>query len=326
MRANAEKKNNSYGQPVFSTKSKFLQRTPAVKLFVCIFVSGSSICVYNRTVSQQVLTFARLGQYGRLGNQLFQIAATIGLAEAHGYSWDFFQTIDNCAAGRLFQLQGGLNKHTPVLDYKEQNQVYYNVVLPKIQKSAVISLNGYFQDYRHFERSLRAISRYLQLPTELVQRVQGKVPEVDSQSSVALHVRRGDYLKLNALYNVLDANYYLRALSLIDERIDTVIIVSDDISWCKKNIASKIPYKTVFSPFKDELSDFVLLHLSKRTVISNSSFSWWAAFLKYVRSDKQMDDMDIHVLAPALWYNSSGKLAHLNRDSFLPPKWIRVAI
>ena len=41
-----------------------------------------------------------------------------------------------------------------------------------------------------------------------MQHVRAKVLELDSSLSVALHFRRGDYVKLNALYNLLDENYY----------------------------------------------------------------------------------------------------------------------
>ncbi|OUS41708.1 glycosyl transferase family 11-domain-containing protein [Ostreococcus tauri] len=294
-------------------------------LYACVVFRREHHSRTTKVFHGPVVTFSRIGQEGRLGNQLFQIAATIGLAEAHGYSWGFYNNLDRCAAGRLFKLHGNLNIHR-VIDFKEHHQVFYNVTLPKVRKNNVISLSGYFQDYRYFNASLNTLDTYLRLPHELVSLVQSKVPEVRSKFSVALHVRRGDYTKLNELYNVLDSNYYLRALSLIEGRIDHVIIVSDDVSWCEENLASKIAHRVVFSPFKDDLFDFVLLHLSEILVIANSSFSWWAAFLKHVRSTNKTNDASIRVFAPALWYNASGSLAHMNRDSFLPPTWIRVAI
>ena len=277
-------------------------------------------------IKRPIVTFSGLGHQGRLGNQLFQIAATIGIAEAHGYPWDFLEDISMCAAGRLFNLCGGLNRSRPFAIYKEGSEVYHKINLTELQNHEVISLSGYFQDYQYFHQSLVSLSMYLDFPYSLINKVRSRVPELDS-FSVALHVRRGDYENLNALYNLLNEDYYLRALSLIDESIDNVIIVSDDVSWCMKHLAPRIPYNIIFSQFKDDdLSDFLLLHLSKVIIIANSSFSWWAAFLKYVRSDLKMFDTNVRVFAPAEWYNSSGALAYLNRDSFLPPLWTRVPI
>ena len=313
-------------------RKTFLERTLTCKILVVALIwcggfSYTSQKVRGRRarLNSQVLTFARIGQEGRLGNQLFQIATTIGLAESNGYAWGFFSNVEDCSAGRLFKLHGVLGDRTRFVEYVEQSQSFYEIQLPRVE-AGVVSLLGYFQDYHYFEQSLQTLKRYLVYPKGLAMHVLEHVPEVASGSSVALHVRRGDFVELNYLYNVLSVDYYLNALSLIHDDIDTIIIVTDDKLWCQVHLVSRLPYRTVFSPFDDDLSDFMLLHLSKTVIIANSSFSWWAAFLKYVWSSKHMDSEDVNVFAPETWYNSSGYLAHLNRDSFFPPKWTRVAI
>ena len=131
-------------------------------------------------------------------------------------------------------------------------------------------------------------------------------------------MRHGDDVKLQALYNVLDVNYYIRALDLVKTRIDNIVIVSDDISRCKEHLESRLPHRLVYSPFQDNLQDFVLLHLARTLVIANSSFSWWAAFLKHIHRRSAFKHEEVRVFAPAVWYNQSGAFAHLNSDaSFL---------
>ena len=290
-------------------------------------VNKGILCAHKVSKSTQAtVTFAKIGEYGRLGNQLFQIAATIGIAEAHSYSWGFYENLDRSAAGRLFALSGQLRKQRVTVDYEEQQGTYYDVSLPNIRGSGVLSLAGYFQDRRYFEHSRDTLRQYLQLPKELVEVVRGAVPEIESDFSIALHVRRGDYVKLQALYNVLDVNYYIRALDLVKTRIDNIIIVSDDISWCKEHLESRLPHKLVYSPFQDHLQDFVLLHLARTLVIANSSFSWWAAFLKHINRRRAFKHEEVRVFAPAVWYNQSGAFAHLNSDGFLPDEWVRVKV
>ena len=87
--------------------------------------------------TQATVTFAKIGEYGRLGNQLFQIAATIGIAEAHSYSWGFYENLDRSAAGRSFALSGQLRKQRVTVDYEEQQGTYYDVSLPNIRGSGV---------------------------------------------------------------------------------------------------------------------------------------------------------------------------------------------
>ena len=287
--------------------------------------SPSSTMVQPRR-SRPTVTFLRIGEQGRLGNQIFQIAATIGLAEKHSYAWGFFPNIQKSAVGRLFQLKGTLVPGKDLIDlqYSEKSEIYYDAFLPVGESTSIISLTGYFQDYRYFVNHLDVLNNCLKFPGSMIHRVEKKVPEVRSPFTVALHVRRGDYLKLNELYNVLDEGYYIRALLRIHSRVDNVIIVTDDRDWCRKHLEPRIPHKVIYSPFRDELSDFVLLHLSKTLIIANSSFSWWAAFLKHVRSRKLRDST--RIFAPASWYNVSGQFAYMNRDSFLPPDWTRVAI
>ena len=54
---------------------------------------------------------------------------------------------------------------------------------------------------------------------------------------------------------------------------------------CKRHLGPK-QEKVVYSPFKDEKLDFVLLYLGRHTIIANSSFSWWSAYLKKILKEE----------------------------------------
>ena len=71
-----------------------------------------------------MLTYHKIGKNGRFGNQLFQIAATIGIALSCGDTYGFAKW-----------------------DYQD----YFINKLPKVEKNAE-SLNGYLQDYRYFDQ------------------------------------------------------------------------------------------------------------------------------------------------------------------------------
>lgn len=308
-------------------------RVLALAFVLAILGSNALYTVFKVKTQNQsksgrpTITFLKIGEYGRLGNQLFQVAATIGISETHGYNWGFYDNIDRSAVGRLFALRGQLQTERVAAYYEEQHGAYYDISLPKMLGNDVLSLEGYFQDFRYFENSLDTLNQYLQFPQDLLEHVKKRVPEVESEFSVAIHVRRADYLKLHTLYNVLDENYYVRALNLlVDHRIDNVIMISDDISWCKEHLSPLLPHKVVYSPFRDELEDFVLLYLARTVVIANSSFSWWAAFLKHIRLQNSSEQATVRVFAPTVWYNQSGAFSHLNRDDFFPRDWTKVAV
>ena len=87
-----------------------------------------------------------------------------------------------------------------------------------------------------------------------------------------VHVRGGDY-KLNPSL-VLDVAYYKKAL--LGEEF--FFIVTDDRPYAKKLFSDMpIPYYIVET--HGALEDFIVIMMSKKKILANSTFSWWAAEL-----------------------------------------------
>ena len=269
--------------------------------------------------NHMVVTFSRIGKQGRLGNQLFQLAATIGLAESHGYSWGFPPGISHTSVGILFGLTGTFRPKLfdKRVKYVEQSLAYHELRFTK-SKADVIDLEGFFQSPKYFAHSAQSLRNHLSFPAARAKKVRNKFPEIDSPNTVTLHVRRGDYLKYSDAYKVLGVEYYQDALMQFSN-IDTVIVISDDIIWCQRQLDPLLPFRKLYS-FSDELDDFVLMMLSRKLIIANSTFSWWAAFLKVLYADMQGA---AKVVAPTRWYNHSGRLGYLNAETDLClPRWI----
>jgi len=101
------------------------------------------------------------------------------------------------------------------------------------------------------------------------------VDKINSSESVAVHVRRGDYLKVWPV--MMSINYYSNAISQIE---GDLFIFSDDIGWCRNAFREDIlKRKITFVDLEDYLS-FELMRLCKHKILGNSTFSWWAAFLE----------------------------------------------
>ena len=287
---------------------------------VCVGFVACCLLSWRLSLAKRPLvTFHKIGEHGRLGNQIFQVAATIGIAEQNNARWAFPKSIETTAVGKLFQLRGEstLNRRVAIR-LKEKQETFYEVTLPEIAANEVISLHGYYQSRQYFAQSGEALREVLKISPVLTQAVKEKVPEVNVHGSVTMHVRRGDFQSYGPLYYVLHPQYYVAALDMIKNDIDVVIVVTDDEKWCTENLLGLIPYTTIISHSEDELFDFVLLHLGKHIIIANSSFSWWAAFLKGLLTN--WTDVGT-VVAPTPWYNRAGRLAKLNRLSFYPPSW-----
>ena len=186
--------------------------------------------------------------------------------------------------------------------YEEQVQCYSD-------KSAGIKGNyyvkGWFQSEIYF-KNIRNILLKEFIPKEKI-RISKKLHEaLEDPKSVSLHVRRGDYVRVNI---ALDTIYYERAIDYIEKNYTKpiFIIFSDDLEWVKKNI--HINGKCIFVNEDKKLKDYEELFIMSRcrtNIISNSTFSWWAAWLN--------QNEDKVVIAPRTWLKGQRKI--------VPDEWL----
>lgn len=103
----------------------------------------------------------------------------------------------------------------------------------------------------------------------------------DDSESVAIHVRRTDYIG-NSDAEVCGANYYYRALEEMRSYLSrpTFHIFSDDPEWCVENFSCPdMVVHTDSASISDPLLDLYLMSKARHHIIANSSYSWWAAWM-----------------------------------------------
>jgi hypothetical protein len=103
---------------------------------------------------------------------------------------------------------------------------------------------------------------------------------------VAIHVRRGDYVGNSFYVDLMETDYYERAMEEFPG--EKFLVFSDDIEWCKKQEI----FKDCEFSGSDELTDFNRMAGCKGVIMANSSYSWWAAYLSKGK-----------VVAPLEWYS-----------------------
>ena len=211
------------------------------------------------------LTFRHLGAHGRLGNQLFQIAGTLGLARARGTeavfpkSWkyrDLFSLPDHFYGGALTVVRS--------VDGWKQTTADPWFMRPYLQD---ISLWG---ERRH------EIWTLLQPSSLAVQRaIDGFGGLLSAENTTALHVRRSDYLTRNV---IVPLSYYEQALDDLVKRHGEgqVLVFSDDADWCRANLSIA---DAVYLHGNPDWLDLTLMSLCDHHICANSTFSWWGAFL-----------------------------------------------
>ena len=178
-------------------------------------------------------------------------------------------------------------------------------------------LDGYWQSERYFPGLQTELKKEFQLKRGLSDESSRVLDEIQSSMSVAMHVRRGDYVT-NAetlrIYRELDAGYYRKCLNDLRQRFSNlnVFVFSNDIQWCQDHLDVGLKQRPVtHNDATTAFEDMYLMSQCDHSIIANSSFSWWAAFLG--RSDAQR-----RVYYPDPWFNPGT----LNGDSLGCANWV----
>lgn len=104
--------------------------------------------------------------------------------------------------------------------------------------------------------------------------------KIENSNSVSIHVRRGDFLKHNYCVN---ESYYSNAVSYIKNKLNNnyqLFVFSDDIEYCHQIFANEQNVVYINNNHGDKsYIDMQLMSKCKHNIISNSTFSFWGAFL-----------------------------------------------
>jgi hypothetical protein len=229
-----------------------------------------------------MITFSQLGNYGRLGNQLFQVGALIGYSHKHGIPWAVPENWEH-----LHDFNYTFPTH-PVIrgsEYKQFMEAGFEY--KEIPRADNINISGYFQSTKYFEGADALVHSIFSNPKD-------KPPlPMDTQDhhfiNTAIHVRRGDYLSLPHFYCQISMEYYMEAIDIIYRLYDTkqkFFVFSDDIPWCKETLPEYFDV-TYFSEGNTPLQDLWLMSQCDCVVLPNSSFGWWGGWLAtYANQDK----------------------------------------
>lgn len=137
---------------------------------------------------------------------------------------------------------------------------------------------GYFFNLKYYDDIKKILQREfvlkdkIHLPFELKEILK-------NNNTVSLHVRRGDFLRLNR--DISQKGYYSKALDIMSQKTGllTILVFSDDIEWVKNNI--KIEQKVIYVSdmgFHD-YEELAIMKHCRHNIIANSTFSYWAAYL-----------------------------------------------
>ena len=246
---------------------------------------------------------ADLGHWTGLGNQLFLLAATESLAKQTGRkfyvrniptpynphsSTNFFTTILKNFLELEANPEGG---ETLVYESEDfQNKYVDWVSFINEIKCPNLIIKGYFQHWKYIEPVYHEFTQRLSFNTG----IEKKYPNISECTFI--HVRGGDYLDAGDNFVEL-IKYYQNCLDIIGR--NNIVVFTNDETYTRK-ILTDVDYMIINEGPEDTL---YLMTKCKAAVISDSTFSWWGAYLNRNR----------RIFMPSRWYHKK------NTSSFLFP-------
>jgi hypothetical protein len=143
-----------------------------------------------------------------------------------------------------------------------------------------VTLRGYFQSPLYFEDFRDEILAFLWENAHVDDEVTRMADEF-GQNWTAVHVRRGDYERLQNIYNLPGIHYYRNGLEAVRRNSGTTksVVFSDNVSIARELVPGAFQYvgPTDLPRVGDSL---MLMAMATNIVGANSSLSWWAAYLQ----------------------------------------------
>lgn len=271
------------------------------------------------------VTFSALERAGRLGNQLWQVASTVGIARTLGLE-------PYIPPGWSYRPYLSLPESFYELDGDETREAEDWDGLLHIDRRARM----YLQDrglFIHIADEIRRIfmpsAAALKFINDdpIAHRLTKELPmDCDGNAeAIALHVRRGDTVTQPKGFQPLATlEFYKAALATLPDL--PIVVFSDDPGWCRRHLLPVIgeaivvdhgsgrshkPTHYARQPATDWL-DLRLMTCFAEHVISNSTYAWWAAWLSRNPRPRY----------PSVWWGPN--LAYIDHTLMLPPGWMEI--
>lgn len=238
----------------------------------------------------------------------------------------FSISIDKATENEINQLLGRekrffyrIGKKIGIID----NPYYFEdmVVRGKYQKGILVDKNnkyleGYWQVEAYFKDCKKQLLQDFSFRNEVNSRSKEYLSRIiDDKSSVSVHVRLGDYEKeenAKTYGGICTIEYYREAFACIEKTIENphYYLFSNEPKRALKIVENRDCCIIDCNNEKEGWNDMYLMSLCSNSIIANSTFSWWGAYLNKNPSKT--------VIMPSRWTNDNV------RNGIAVDGWIRL--
>jgi hypothetical protein len=265
---------------------------------------------------------------GGLGNQLFQIFATISYAIKHKQSFSFLYTTtlgnrQTYWSNFLVSLRNFTTHLRPQLFHIKETGFHYEE-LPEPSQNAHTSLYGYFQSYKYFEQHWNTLYRLIRID-EQKNAIKNKYNH-NYDNLVSMHFRLGDYKHLQDCHPIMKYEYYRNSIQHISTLTNNGRLKV--LYFCEKEDDEHV--QLIIDGLQDKFPDcrfvkidhgifdweqLLMMSACRHNIIANSTFSWWGAYFN--------SHEDKIVCYPDVWFGPA--IPHTNLDDLFPETWTKIS-
>lgn len=266
--------------------------------------------------------------FNGVGNQLFQAASAIAAAKDMEVEAVFPPSRPHVSSNLILRNLQRFEGRAPNLPIVKEAPV-----CPSAHSPRSMMLLGLFQSPQYFHHQREELLKIFGISLGLRDELEQKYGSFLGPNTVAVHVRRGDYLTYRVhgklvLYNVAESPYYEKALQGFNKNRYSFLVFSDEIEFAQrmglfKNLKEVDLQKVHFVTGQEDYKDFYLMMLCSHFVIPNSTFSWWAAYLSQA--------LNKTVTIPMKWWHPEfapfvnwQKRLRLGNPEIALPEWTQI--
>lgn len=140
--------------------------------------------------------------------------------------------------------------------------------------------------------------------------------ESSENSPIVVHIRRGDYLSIKEL-GFLSTEYYKSGISSAGLKYPEkpIWIFSDQFEGISQYIPDEFSDRVKFIDFgqEDSVANLEAMRLGDVFILSNSTYSWWAATLS--------KSLNPYVVCPEKWFRTKP-----DPSMYIPNSWNRISV
>lgn len=255
---------------------------------------------------------------GRLGNNLFQIATCASLAAKNNTDFCIFPGEYITPPPENLSLIDYVKKFDKTIlrnaNFTSERPAYSvlyqekNFHFEKIEYVDNMMIDGFFQSEKYFEPEV--VRELYKIDPTTKSYIEEKYGHLFKEEITGLHVRRGDYFGNVDNHPICTLDYFKKAIKYIGKS-KRFLVFSDDIAWCKTKFKGD---NFFFAENESSIVDIYLQSYCTNNIISNSSFSWWGAWLN--------PNPNKIVIGPDPWFG----VAYQYKDTkdLLPEGWVKI--